>query len=88
MLENSDNRELGERHLPGCTARRCSTGGENENNPARAFRRAEQEGALLLIDEVDSFLQDRRGAARGGEIAQVNEMLARMKSARSRSNAH
>jgi len=54
--------------------------GENEKNIARAFRQAEQEGALLLIDEVDSFLQDRRGAQRGWEVSLVNEMLTQMES--------
>lgn len=54
--------------------------GENEQNIARAFRQATQEGALLLIDEVDSFLQDRRGAQRGWEVSMVNEMLTQMES--------
>ena len=54
--------------------------GDSEKNVARAFHEAEQEGALLLIDEVDSFLQDRRGARRGWEITQVNEMLTQMES--------
>ena len=54
--------------------------GENEKNIARAFKQAEQEGALLLIDEVDSFLQDRRGAHRGWEVSLVNEMLTQMES--------
>lgn len=54
--------------------------GENEKNLARAFKQAEQDGALLLIDEVDSFLQDRRGAERGWEVTQVNEMLTQMES--------
>lgn len=52
--------------------------GGSEKNIARAFREAEQEGALLLIDEVDSFLQDRRGAQRSWEVSMVNEMLTRM----------
>ena len=52
--------------------------GENEKNIARAFRQADQDGALLLIDEVDSFLQDRRGAQRGWEVSMVNEMLTQM----------
>lgn len=52
--------------------------GEAEKNLARAFRQAEDEGALLLIDEVDSFLQDRRGAQRSWELTQVNEMLTQM----------
>ena len=52
--------------------------GGNEKNIARAFKRAEQDGAVLLIDEVDSFLQDRRGATRGWEVSMVNEMLTQM----------
>ncbi len=54
--------------------------GENEQNIARAFRLALQDGALLMIDEVDSFLQDRRGAQRGWEVSLVNEMLTQMES--------
>ena len=54
--------------------------GENEKNIARAFRDAERDGALLLIDEVDSFLQDRRGAQRGWEVSLVNEMLTQTES--------
>lgn len=54
--------------------------GDCEKNIARAFKEAEQEGALLLIDEVDSFLQDRRGAQRSWEVSQVNEMLTQMES--------
>ncbi len=54
--------------------------GENERNIARAFRQAAKDGALLLIDEVDSFLQDRRGAQRGWEVSMVNEMLTQMES--------
>ncbi len=54
--------------------------GENERNIARAFREAQTEGAVLLMDEVDSFLQDRRGAQRGWEVSLVNEMLTQMES--------
>jgi len=54
--------------------------GDSEKNIARAFRIAEKEGALLLIDEVDSFLQDRRGAHAGWEVTLVNEMLTAMES--------
>ena len=54
--------------------------GENEKNIAHAFKEAEQDGALLLIDEVDSFLQDRRGAQRSWEVTLVNEMLTQMES--------
>jgi transitional endoplasmic reticulum ATPase len=52
--------------------------GQSEKNIAHAFAQAEQDRALLLIDEVDSFLQDRRGAQRSWEVSQVNEMLTRM----------
>lgn len=54
--------------------------GECEKNIAKAFKQAENEGAVLLIDEVDSFLQDRRGASRSWEVSQVNEMLTQMES--------
>ena len=36
--------------------------------------------AILLIDEVDSFLQDRRHAQRSWELSGVNEMLTQMES--------
>lgn len=49
--------------------------GESERNIAAAFQLAGQTGALLLIDEMDSFLQDRRKAERGWEVSMVNEML-------------
>ena len=52
--------------------------GENEQNIAQVFRQAEQDGALLLMDEVDSFLADRRGAQRHWEVSMVNEMLTQM----------
>lgn len=54
--------------------------GENERNIAQAFRDAQADGAVLLIDEVDSFLQDRRGALRSWEVSLVNEMLTQMES--------
>ena len=54
--------------------------GMSEDHIARAFREAEQEGALLLIDEVDSFLRDRRSAERSWEVTLVNEMLTQMES--------
>ena len=52
--------------------------GEAEQNIARMFRDATAEGAVLLLDEADTFLQDRRGAARSWEVSQVNEMLTQM----------
>ena len=52
--------------------------GETEKRIAAAFREAEESGAALLIDEVDSFLQDRSRAQRSWEVTQVNEFLTRM----------
>ena len=52
--------------------------GMTEQRIADAFREARREKAVLLIDEADSFLQDRRGAHRSWEITQVNEMLTQM----------
>ena len=54
--------------------------GSTERNLARAFREADKMGAVLLLDEVDSFLQDRRGAQRSWEVTEVNEMLTQMES--------
>ena len=54
--------------------------GGTEENIADAFQEADQEKAILLIDEVDSFLQDRRGAQRSWEVTGVNEMLTQMES--------
>ncbi len=52
--------------------------GETEQNMAAMFREAEAEQAVLLLDEADSFLQDRRGAQRTYEVTEVNEMLQGM----------
>mgnify|MGYP002071917538 CR=1 FL=1 len=52
--------------------------GQTERNLARAFREAEADGAVLLLDEVDSFLQDRTRAQRSWEVTAVNEMLTQM----------
>lgn len=52
--------------------------GETEKNIADAFRSAERDGAILLIDEVDSFLRERADAQRSWEVTQVNEMLTQM----------
>lgn len=52
--------------------------GGTEQNIANAFREAKEEGAVLVFDEVDSFLQDRRGAKNSWEVTQVNEMLVQM----------
>lgn len=52
--------------------------GETEQNLARMFEEATQEGAILLLDEADSFLQERQQAFRSWEISQVNELLTQM----------
>ncbi len=52
--------------------------GETEQQMAAMFREAENEKAVLLLDEADSFLQDRRGAQRTYEVTEVNEMLQGM----------
>lgn len=52
--------------------------GETEQRIAAAFAEAQTENAVLVFDEVDSFLQDRRGAQQNWEITQVNEMLTQM----------
>ena len=52
--------------------------GETEQNMAAMFKEAEAEQTVLLLDEADSFLQDRRGAQRTYEVTEVNEMLQGM----------
>ena len=54
--------------------------GGTERNIADAFEEAKNKKAVLVFDEVDSFLQDRSMAARSWEITQVNEMLVQMES--------
>jgi SpoVK/Ycf46/Vps4 family AAA+-type ATPase len=54
--------------------------GVAEKNMARMFEEAKLENAVLLLDEADSFLQDRRGARQSWEVSQVNEMLTQMES--------
>ena len=54
--------------------------GMSEQLIADAFRTAERDGALLLVDEVDSFLRDRRSARNSWEVSMTNEMLTQMES--------
>jgi transitional endoplasmic reticulum ATPase len=56
--------------------------GMTEQNFARAFEQATDDDAVLLLDEVDSFLQDRRKARNSWEVTAVNEMLTQMESYR------
>jgi len=52
--------------------------GETEQNLAELFESADPEHAVLLLDEVDSFLEDRRNAQRSWERTRVNELLQQM----------
>ncbi|MGC9185809.1 MAG: AAA family ATPase [Thiomonas sp.] len=54
--------------------------GESEQNMAAAFRRARATRSMLLIDEIDSFLQERGKARNGWEITLVNELLTQIES--------
>ncbi len=52
--------------------------GGTEQNIAQMFLRAREEGAVLVLDEADSFLRDRRAAKASWEVTQVNELLVQM----------
>lgn len=52
--------------------------GETEKSIANAFDEAREEKAVLVFDEIDSFLADRRQAKQSWEVTQVNEMLVQM----------
>ena len=52
--------------------------GQTEKNIARAFEQAREEPSVLLIDEVDSLLQDRRSLRAGWEVTMVNELLTQL----------
>lgn len=54
--------------------------GESEQNVAAAFRQAQTTRSVLLIDEVDSFLQERGKAHNGWEVTLVNELLTQLES--------
>jgi SpoVK/Ycf46/Vps4 family AAA+-type ATPase len=63
--------------------RRCSDlvspyVGETEQNIAEAFARTAERGAMLLIDEADSFLYRREAGQQSWEVSQVNEMLVQL----------
>jgi len=49
-----------------------------EKNIAAAFAEAKKKKAVLVFDEVDSFLSERSNAQRSWEVSQVNEMLVQM----------
>lgn len=52
--------------------------GESEKNIRDAFEQAEEEDAILIIDEADSLLFSRDRAERSWEISFTNEFLDRM----------
>lgn len=52
--------------------------GETEQNLAKLFRECDPERSVLLLDEVDSFLAERREARHSWERTQVNELLQQM----------
>lgn len=52
--------------------------GETEQNIAKLFNTIAAERSILFIDEVDSFLRDRRAAEHSWEITAVNELLQHM----------
>lgn len=54
--------------------------GGTEQNLASAFAEADQQSAILLIDEVDGFLKDRNQAQQSWEVSATNELLVQMES--------
>ncbi len=52
--------------------------GETEQQMAAMFEAAHNEKAVLLLDEADTFLQNRQLAQRSYEVSEVNEMLQGM----------
>jgi SpoVK/Ycf46/Vps4 family AAA+-type ATPase len=52
--------------------------GESEQNIARMFEEALEDDAVLVLDEADSLLSDRRGSRQSWEVTQVNEVLTQM----------
>lgn len=58
--------------------------GQTEKHLADIFRDAAESGAILMLDEVDTFIQDRAYALRSWEVSGVNEMLAQLEQFRGR----
>ena len=52
--------------------------GETERSIRESFTEAENDDAVLMIDEVDTFLASRTGARHSWEVSAVNEMLSAM----------
>lgn len=49
--------------------------GKTEKAIRAAFEEAEEENAILFLDELDGLMQDRSGAIANWEVTQVNELL-------------
>jgi SpoVK/Ycf46/Vps4 family AAA+-type ATPase len=54
--------------------------GMTEQLISKAFQEAKEEDAILMVDEVDSFLQDRTQSKNFWEITGINEMLTQIDS--------
>lgn len=54
--------------------------GQTEKNIQMAFKEAKQKKAMLILDEADSFLFDRKYAQRDFECASTNELLTQLES--------
>lgn len=52
--------------------------GETEGNIKNIFKKAKEKNRVLIIDEIDSLIFDRRGAHTNHEVSAVNEILKRM----------
>ena len=52
--------------------------GESEKLIANAFEEAKQKESMLIFDEADSLLRDRKYASYSWQVSQVNEMLTWM----------
>ncbi|EBA00901.1 AAA family ATPase [Marinobacter sp. ELB17] len=52
--------------------------GESEKNIAAMFEKAERDGAVLLLDEADTFLYNRGMAQHSWEVSTINEFMVRL----------
>ena len=52
--------------------------GMTERHISEMFEQATEEESILLLDEADSFLQDRTKARESWQVTQVNELLTQM----------
>jgi len=52
--------------------------GQNEQQVAAAFAEARRRRAILVLDEADTFLRDRREARASWEVSLVNELLVQI----------